>query len=188
MSMLRAVLRFAKPADFFAFVICVVVGYFLGSMLPEGPWAAYTSNLVFYHLFLAWLVVDSGRDHGFTMPIVSTILTHAACLAIVIAYVAARDAIPLFVLLRFLTAPLALFERNWLFSDSKERVREAKVMVAPVSEEAATTIAEASAEDYDAWMQHLAQRNALTRKPGMTIQDEYEQWMMARAKSRAKSV
>jgi hypothetical protein len=186
MSTLKAVMRFAKPADLIAFLVCAVVGYFVGSLLPEGSWAVYTSILVFYHLFLAWLVVDSGRDHGFSLPVGSTIATHLACLAIVIAYAAAHGVIPLFGLLRYGVAALALFERNWLFSDGRERIPEAKVLVAPVSAEAVSSVEEASAEDYDAWMQHLAHRNSLTRKPGVTIQQEYEQWMMARAKSRAK--
>lgn len=187
MTTFRAVMRFVKPADLIVFLVCAVVGYFVGSLLPDGAWSVYTSILVFYHLFLAWLVIDSGRDRGFSLPLGSTIATHLACLAIVIAYAAAHGVIPLFGLLRYSVAALALFERNWLFSDGKENAPVEKEMVVPISSEAVSSIEEASAEDYDAWMQHLAQRNSLTRKPGVTIQQEYEQWMMARAKNRAKS-
>jgi hypothetical protein len=45
-------------------------------------------------------------------------------------------------------------------------------------------IAEATAEDNEVWIRYLAQPNRPTRKPGLTVKDEYEQWLVARIGSR----
>jgi hypothetical protein len=40
-------------------------------------------------------------------------------------------------------------------------------------------------DDYEAWNQHLANRNPLTRKPGASIKEEHDAFMAARVKARA---
>jgi hypothetical protein len=45
-------------------------------------------------------------------------------------------------------------------------------------------LSEATGEDYEAWAYHLAHRNPLARRPGTTIKDEYEQFMVARVRNR----
>ena len=45
-------------------------------------------------------------------------------------------------------------------------------------------LSEATGEDYEAWNYHLAHRNPLARRPGTTIRDEYEQFMVSRIRSR----
>jgi hypothetical protein len=80
--------------DAAAFVVACILGYLVGRLLPTGPWAVYTSVLVGYHLFLAWLVITADHEVGFSLPIVSTIATHLACLACVVAILLARRYIP----------------------------------------------------------------------------------------------
>ena len=40
--------------DIAAFVVAGLLGYLSASLVPDGTWAALTSILVSYHLFLAW--------------------------------------------------------------------------------------------------------------------------------------
>ena len=82
--------------DYLAFVICAGIGYFIGSLVPAGAPSIYTTILVAYHLFLAWLILrtsanpDLGdKKAGLSLPIVHTLLTHAACLVVILAPVAA---------------------------------------------------------------------------------------------------
>ena len=72
------------------FVICSIVGFVLGRYLPAGAWAAYGSILISYHLFLAWLMLTADRKVGFSLPILSTILTHMACLIVVVGLTVGR--------------------------------------------------------------------------------------------------
>jgi hypothetical protein len=92
---------------------------------------------------------------------------------------------------------MSFFERGWLFNGSQKKKNEAPVADPAVAAPAVAVPAVASkvvvtptvsAEDYDAWLCHLAKRNPLSRKPGMTMKDEYEQWMAARFKSQAAAL
>jgi len=170
-----------KAADLVAFLVSALLGYLASTLVPQGSWANYTFILVFYHLFLAWLLIDADHKTSVYLPIVTAILTHLACLAIIITYGMGQEVIPFYRVLRFGVIALAIFERNWLFSGGKKK-QELPVK-APIS----TVIAEATAEDHEAWLNHLATRNPLSRKPGMSIKDEYEEWLAARAKKRSAS-
>jgi len=177
--------RWVKGSDLVAFVVCAVTGFLVSVLLPEGPWRSYVSILIFYHLLLAWLLIETSKRVGVAPPVGATILTHLVCVILVSAFATGRDVIPFFVILRYAVGALAFFERSWLFG---VYTREEKApLPTPMSAEAAAAVAEATAGDYDAWLQYLAHRNPLSRKPGMSAQDEYEQWMVARLKARAVS-
>jgi hypothetical protein len=87
---------------------------------------------------------------------------------------------------------MAPFERDWLFSGNaqKKDVKKKKVPVttAVIAIPVHVAIAEATAEDHEAWIRHLAQPNRATRKPGLSVKDEYEQWLVARIGSRHAAV
>jgi hypothetical protein len=194
-SMARILGRVAKPGDLIAFLVSAFLGIMLARVLPEGSWAIYVSILVFYHLFLTWLVIDANQETGFSLPIASTISTHLACLVIVICagMVAIRGLgwIATFrsgtVLLVFLgvfgicVGGLATYERDWLFSGAKKK----EAPKTPVAAEISNAIAEATAEDAEAWTRYLAQPNRPTWRPGLSVKDEYAQWLIARAKARS---
>jgi hypothetical protein len=57
------------------------------------------------------------------------------------------------------------------------------------AEAAATAeyVAESNAEGYDAWLDFLAHRDPLQRKPGMSAHEEFEEWMVTRDVARAAS-
>jgi hypothetical protein len=182
-STTNSVMMFLKPADFIVFVLSGALGYVVASLLPEGPWSPYVAILVSYHLFLVWLVVNASHKTGFSLPIGSTILTHLACLTVVVALPYIRHSIPMFGLIRYCIPAMAPFERMWLFS--AEGKKEAAPIAALVSVTDSDVIAEATVDDNEAWLEYLAQPNRPYRKPGTSVGQEYEQWLAARIKKRS---
>jgi hypothetical protein len=176
--------------DAVPFAIAGVIGYFVGRLVPDHTWAVYTSILVSYHLFLAWLVFTGDKNGGVSLGILSTILTHSACLFLAVAVVMARHYIPFFSILRFGISSIAVFERGWLFSGEKPktRVTEATPAAAATAAEAqpvqASAIATATGQDHEEWLRYLASRNPTHRRAGTSMSEEYEQWLRARMKNR----
>jgi hypothetical protein len=171
-----------KGADLVAFLVSAVLAYIAASFLPEGTWANYAFILVAYHLFLTWLVIDADHGKGLALPIGSTILTHVACIVIIIPFGMGGSFIPLFSYFRVGVAALAVFERDWLFS-GKRKMKEIPIP-ANAKDAAAIAIANATGEDYEAWSRYLSHRDPRLRKPGISVKEEYEQWMVARTKKR----
>jgi hypothetical protein len=56
---------------------------------------------------------------------------------------------------------------------------------APVEDADATPILNATAQDHEDWLRERARGNPTHRRPGMTVRQEYEQWLTARFKARA---
>lgn len=186
LSLVKLFARFVKLEDLIAFLFSVFLGYMAASFLPDGPWPAYAFVLITYHLFLAWLVFDADQKN-ISLPIFSTVLTHLACLALAIVFVKTRSSIPFFGFVRVGFVGMAVFERNWIFSMAKEKT-EAQVLkpaAAAAAAEVAAITSSATGDDFEAWQQYIAHRKPVSRKPGTTVQDEYNQFMVARAKARS---
>jgi hypothetical protein len=67
------------------------------------------------------------------------------------------------------------------FGKKKQQAQEA----AHKAELAATAVAAAATvDDYQEWLKYLATPNRPTRKPGLSVQDEYKQWLLARARAK----
>lgn len=163
--------------DIVGFVFATLLGYLAGTVVPAGLWAIYTSILVSYHLFLVWLVLTADQEGGVSLPLASTIVTHLACIAVILPLGLGRHVIPFFGVFRFGIAGLAIFERGWLFSGNNKKPKEQEVpSVAPVLS--------TSGDDYQDWLRYLAQQKSGSRKVGASLKAEYEQWMLARAQSR----
>src|SRR5260370_6519954 len=107
-----------------AFVVAGLLGYLSASLVPDGTWAALTSILVSYHLFLAWLVITAENRAGVSLPIFSTIATHLACLVLIVPPAFAGHFIPFFGILRYGIACLAIFERGWLFTEDNVQYKK----------------------------------------------------------------
>jgi hypothetical protein len=114
------------------------------------------------------------------MPVLSTIVTHTAFMAAVIAIAIGRHFVPFFSLLRYGLAALAIFERGWLFSANEVELRKPAEKAAP---EAPVIVA--TGEDEQEWLQYLARQKPGVRPAGASLKAEYEQWMRARIASRA---
>ena len=171
------------------FLVCSALGFLAGQCVPAGAWSSFVSILVSYHLFLAWLVISAEHKTGLSLPIGSTILTHLACVSLVVVLGMGRNVIPFFGLIRIFIPALAPFECTWLFSANTAKLAEEKKKEIPVSAEEkaaiASAIATATGDDQEAWLHYLAHRDPRLQKRGLSVKEEYEQWLVARVKSRS---
>lgn len=163
-----------KGIDVFAFFIAGLLGFGAGTLLPQGNLGVFVPILISYHLFLAWLLLTADHETGVSLPILSTIVTHLACMAVVMIFGMGRHYIPFFGIVRFGIAGLALFESGWLFVKTENKVAPQK-----------TAIVSSSAEDYQEWTRYIAQRKSSSFVSGASLKAEYEQWVRARAQSRS---
>jgi hypothetical protein len=161
--------------DIAAFVVAGLLGFLSATLVPDGTWAALTSILVSYHLFLAWLVITAENRAGVSLPIFSTIATHLACLVLIVPPAFAGHFIPFFGILRYGIAGLAIFERGWLFTEDNVQYKKPP----------ATPIITDTAEDYQEWLNYLAKQSPASRKPGSSLKEEYGRWLLARAQNRS---
>ena len=200
--------------DIAAFLACAALGFFAGTLAPEGSGASlYVTVLVAYHLFLAWLVFlsntsfseegDSRKDAAMALPVVHTLLTHAACLAVILGSVASAvhklaqlhadpqdlgaphsDGYAIYQIAKVVCgamAGLAIFERRWLFSaEPAMRTAHPTLQTAPLS----PVLEAATGDDMRDWQHYLAQKKPGSRPLGSSIKAEYEQWLMARQQAR----
>lgn len=176
--------------DLFAFVVSNLIGFVAGIFfLPNFALSVFASILISFHLFLAWLVITAKHETGFSLPIISTITTHLACLVLVVVIGFARH-IPFFGFIRYCVPMIAIFERNWLFKGhNKNNASATQVPKGEAAKKAAAVAsavaASATIDDYQEWLKYLALPNRPTRKPGLSVQDEYKQWLIARARAKA---
>jgi hypothetical protein len=154
-----------------------MLGYFAGTLVLDPTWAVYVSVLASYHIFLLWLVLSGEQKAGVSLSPVSTIVTHMACLALIVPVGMARH-LPLFGIVRYGIISLAIFERGWLFSSSQVEQKTEEATAPPI-------VLQATAEDFEAWRQHLATRKATQRRAGMSVREEYEHFLHTRARKRS---
>jgi hypothetical protein len=162
--------------DIAAFVVASLLGYLSASLVPAGTWAVLTSILVSYHLFLAWLVITAENRASVSLPVLSTIATHVACLVLIVPLGLAHRFIPFFGIFRYGIVGLAIFERGWLFTEDTIQYRSEEPLAMPIVTD--------SAEDYQEWLNYLATQNPTSRKPGSSLKEEYGRWLLARAQNR----
>jgi len=162
--------------DVIAFIVCDLLGIPVAVLLPPS-WAPYDSVLFSYHLFLAWLLFSGSRKTGISIPIFSTILTHMACLALVIGLTIASAHGQSS--LDFLIAALAVFERYWIFSGKEKNESTA---AAPPAQ-----MPEATIDDQEAFRDYLTQEDRRFRKPGRSVDEEFSFWLADRVKKKAEA-
>jgi hypothetical protein len=170
--------------NFVVFAVCAGIGYLLGRFIPDPTWAAFVSILVSYHLFLGWLLLTAEHEVGFSLPVGHTIMTHLACLTVVVLLGVGRHYIPLFGIIRYFIPAMAPFERDWLFNAD-----DVKKKPAPVPTVAAADVPEieATQDDYDAWVKHLATRHFSTIKRGTSVKEQYQEFIAERHRNRPAS-
>jgi hypothetical protein len=168
-----------KALRVLVYVLCAALGYLAGHSFLTGDWAVFVSILVAYHLFLGYLVLTTEHKAGFSLPVGPTILTHSACLGIIVCLGIGGRHIPFFGFIGLFVPALAPFECHWLFSSGKTEA--AAKAAAPVN----TAFAEATREDYAEWMNFVAKQKPPFPRPGSNLPAEYERWLTARNKSRS---
>jgi hypothetical protein len=182
-----------------SFLISVGVSYLIGYFFGQGPIATYASILISYHVYLGMLILLSDRKAGFSLPVGSTILTHSACLAVLVSLAMGRQHIPFFGMIRLFIPALAPFEANWLFGGEKKNAAQISVQQAatsapastaktvPVKATAQSLYAASTGDDFEEFLQHMKAGKRPFRKPGITVRQEYEAWLAARAKAQARA-
>jgi hypothetical protein len=186
MTLLKVFTKLVKGEDLLAFMISALIAYLFSSFLPDGPWVSYVFILLFYHLFLAWVVVDPDRKKVHSVSIVPIIVMHLTVLALIVGFIMARSTLPYFVILRFGIVGLALAERRMLSTwtvDKEEAAADPKA--AAVSAAAAEVVDSLTGEEYEEWVSYLSKRDPRSVKAGTTVKQEYEQWLLARARNRS---
>ena len=194
------VVRLLTSANGRAFLICSLVGYLIARFMPPGAWGLYLSMLVSYHLYLGWLVISAEHEAGFSLPILSTVFTHLCCLGVVLSLPSLRHVIPYFSFLRFGVTYLAAYECQWLLRSSETRnVPEVPATpepsVVPDAVNAVKTtdpapmpvvrlVTVGGDDDHEAWLKHLAKRTPATMRRGLSVKEEHDEFMRARAKGR----
>jgi len=173
--------------DFCALLVAIFIGYLLMFFLPYSWQHACISVMVAYHLFLGWLVLTRS-NRGLSLPIGSIILTHIACLGLIFAVGMARYlplrgimSLPFAGIIRYLNyafPSLAIFEYRWLFTKSN---------IEPKSPDVFTSrpVVTSATEDYREWTLYLASQKPFSASHGVSMKDEYEKWLAARARSRS---
>lgn len=173
-----------EGADIAAFLLAQLAGYVAGMLLQDSEWSIYFSILVSYHLFLLWLILSHSEKTGLAMPLWATALTHAGCMVLVVTPVTMIGRVGIVHLIfRYGVVSLALFERSWLFSkeEPSKRSLEEEVAAAAAGPRLRTT-----PEDEIAWLEYLKTRRPGMTKPGVTIRQEHEAWLLARQQKRLK--
>jgi len=116
-----------------------LAGYLAGSVFRPNPAWVTVAVLVGYHFYLAWLVIADKPKKSLSLPILSAILTHSACLAVIfvgsgapyrkfvsnlLVYAREHPSAGIFLgIARYspcLILVLALWEYGWLFSGSEK--------------------------------------------------------------------
>jgi hypothetical protein len=72
---------------------------------------------------------------------------------------------------------------GFLFS-KKEPAKRARTATAIKLVSVETALTEANLEDNDAWLRHLSQPNRPLKRAGLSVKEEYEQWLVARVSVR----
>jgi hypothetical protein len=159
-------------------ILCGLVGYLLARFFPDGALAVYAPLMISYHLLLAFLVITTVQDKGVSLSPPSTVLTHVACLALLVTFAEARAYIPHFEIIRFFTPGLALFEAAWLFGGKGKKSQSSREVDGPMA---------GTAEDYEDFIIYLRQNERPFSKPGRSVKEEYNSWLAYRAKHPAMS-
>jgi hypothetical protein len=170
-----------------AFVFAALAGYIVSSFLPEGAWFILAYLLITYHLFLLWLVLSADYEKDLTPPIGSTILVHLLCLILVVFVGIGLRHVPFVGLIRYALPAVGIFEIKWLFDQRKKKKQieiSAEKAAADAARAATAVAAAATVDDYQDWLRYLSKPDRPPRKPGMTVEEEYKQWLLARARGR----
>ena len=178
----------------------------LKHLLPDTALATFTYLLVSYHLVLAYKVLTADKEAALSLPVWQKLLTHAACVGLIVGLGIGRHAIPFFSIIRYFLPGLAPFEAEWLFSGGKPKIEkltdDAAIMAATVHIEPSAAGANGSAtaasgkpaqapslymsssgDEYNEFLELMRQGKRPFRKPGISVTQEFELWLAARAKS-----
>jgi hypothetical protein len=179
--------------------------------LPTGVWVPYVFSLLYYHVALA--IALGGGDRKFKWSLINfeAVLTHIACVTVVMSLSFGKHYVPLLGLVRYFVPAIAPFEKNWLLTCAKRKGevdREAKVPLTStyevngevpaalagvatqtyqfISSEQSVTVV-GSGEEYEEFLGEMRQGKRPFKKPGRSVAEEYQCWLAARLKLKARA-
>jgi hypothetical protein len=153
-------------------IVCSGIGYLMGLSLP-GPLGAYARVLIPYHLFLLYMVKVDNETSGRSFPIGQTVITHIACVALLVGIAMGRRYVPFFGVIGLFIPGLAPFEAEWLFNgEARIESKEPAPAVQVVERE--------SPDEYAEFMKYMSGPKREFRKLGIGPKDEYDLWRAAR--------
>ncbi len=173
----------------------------LKHLLPDTALATFAYILITYHVVLAFKVFTGNKQLGLSLPLWQTLLTHAACVGLLVGLGLGRHTIPFFGIIRYFLPGLAPFEAEWLFSGGRlkanENPDEARIQAAiegkaspqpsaasaQSASSAPSLYMNSSGDEYNEFLELMRQGKRPYRKPGLSVAQEYERWLAARAKS-----
>jgi len=171
--------------DYVVLLLVIAGGYYLSELLPHAQWAQIVAILVTYHLYLAWTVFSTGeRSLAHSVP--TTLLTHLACVALVVAGSMLRIPRGIIMILAFIfpvagmikfgLVSIVLFERVWVFSGGKQRLPKFKAARLKPGQLDIPPL-ESTPELYQQWLSLRSQKRADQYKVGETMKEEYASWL-----------
>ena len=155
--------------------------------------ATYAYIIGGYHVVLLFAILFKNKEKGFSLPIGSTIITHLACLVLVVGLAVGRHYIPFFRIIMYFIPGLAPFEANWLFSGGKKQAKNIlgveSAEPAPNAQTASliNAASNASAADYEEFLKLIHENIRPYRRPGSSLKEEFGRWLEARAKQEARA-
>lgn len=155
-------------------IVCSGIGYLIGLFIP-GPLGAYARVLIPYHLFLLYMVKVDNEKSGRSFSMGQTVITHIACLALLVGIAMGRRYVPFFGIIGLLIPGLAPFEAQWLFNGEANTEPKGKV-TAPVVQ----VTDEESPDEYAEFVKYMSGSKREFRKLGISPKDEYNLWRAAR--------
>ncbi len=183
--------------DYLILLIAIGLGYYVSTLLPDGQWSLILSILVTYHLYLAWTIFSAG-DRSLALSVPMSIVTHLACLGVVIAGSILRIPrglllmlsmfIPTVGMLKFSLVAIVLFERVWLFSGGKKSdlgAADAPVVKRKKGQPLIEPLVHSN-ELYYEWLEIRSKKKNPEYRVGMTMLQEYDLWRQEEAIRRWK--
>ena len=147
--------------------------------------AIYAYIIGGYHIVLLFAILFKNKQKGFSLPLGSTLITHLACLALVIGMAIGRQYIPFFSMIKFFIPGIAPFEAAWLFSGGKKQARSL-IGAEPEEEKAPIVVSDANADEYEEFLKLLYLNKRPYRRPGISLKEEFERWRADRPKGHGK--
>lgn len=170
----------------------------LRHLLPDTALANFIYILGTYHLVLLFKVFNSEKKAGLSFPLGQTILTHLACVVVLVGLAVLRHQIPFFGLIRYFIPGLAPFEARWLFASEKSNLSQITddqaIQAGTVNVEAMqggaaaapapSLFSTSTGEEYNEFLTQMQQGKRPFRKPGISIKQEYELWLAHQHKTK----
>ena len=170
-----------------AYVITTSIGWLIAHRYFGQEHAALAFVLISFHLFLASLIVISSIKEGELPSVTRMLLVHPVAVALMFGLGYSLQSVPFFGDFNFLLCLVAVFEVDWLFAFSGE-TKKKKTPVRETAQASPLQLVEPTIEDHEAFREYMMQSRRPFRKPGISINEEFNLWLAERQAKKAEEV